>query len=77
MGGVYNDKQGSLALFSLLTFSTHLCWLDIAQNKFEREAVYKLHEALKKNSALTALYAKNCGLSEGIIDNVILANCSL
>ncbi|KAE8971337.1 hypothetical protein PR003_g25689 [Phytophthora rubi] len=63
MLGLFNDKQGYLALSYLLQYSKQLCWLSISDNPLPPAAGTALSESLSSNHSLTSLYASRCGLS--------------
>ncbi|TYZ60805.1 hypothetical protein PybrP1_004005 [[Pythium] brassicae (nom. inval.)] len=64
MLSLFNDRQGYLALASLLQFARGLCWLSISENPLPRHAEPVLQRALAANASLTSLDASHCGISE-------------
>ena len=60
LAGLFNDKQGYMAISYLLEYNTHLCHLDISSNSFPRSSLPFLKNGLKQNRYLTYLNFSNC-----------------
>lgn len=73
MLSLFHDKQGYMALAHLIELSTHLCWLNMSSNHLTSASVSALRSSLAVNHSLACVFARGCGISESIRDELILS----